>query len=143
MHDLKKEKLKRSFGLALDILFTLVLLFSISMVVSTLSMRKDFFGFRLGIVQSNSMEASDLYLGDVVSISKQSDYQIGDILVFYLSRSVRTRIDELDLYFGSDALCSGRIYTIQFDDSRTVFLDMDSIRDIDTETSVVSDEKFV
>lgn len=83
MHGLKKEKLKRSFGLALDILFTLVLLFSISMVVSTLSMRKDFFGFRLGIVQSNSMEASDLYLGDVVSISKQSDYQIGDILVFY------------------------------------------------------------
>ena len=82
MHDLKKEKLKRSFGLALDILFTLVLLFSISMVVSTLSMRKDFFGFRLGIVQSNSMEASDLYLGDVVSKSKQSDYQIGDILVF-------------------------------------------------------------
>ena len=46
MHELKKEKLKRSFGLALDILFTLVLLFSISMVVSTLSMRKDFFGFR-------------------------------------------------------------------------------------------------
>lgn len=42
MHELKKEKLKRSFGLALDILFTLVLLFSISMVVSTLSMRKDF-----------------------------------------------------------------------------------------------------
>ena len=66
-----------------------------------------------------------------------------DILVFIFRDRLGLEIDELDLYFGSDALCSGRIYTIQFDDSRTVFLDMDSIRDIDTETSVVSDEKFV
>lgn len=67
----------------LDLLFTLVLLFSIVIAVLALSSHKTLLGYRLGIVQSNSMYASGIEKGDVVFISAKNSYNVGDIIAFY------------------------------------------------------------
>lgn len=67
----------------LDTLFTLILLFSIIMTFLAISRYISPFGFMFGVVQSKSMEASNLYVGDVVTITKQDEYKVGDIIAFY------------------------------------------------------------
>lgn len=72
----------------LDILFTLVLLFSIGMAILCLSTHTSFFGYRLGIVSSSSMEASGYEVGEVVFLERQKNYNIGDVIAFYRAPSL-------------------------------------------------------
>ena len=80
----KNEKLEKSLGIILDVLFAFVLLFSIFMALSSLAQREGgAFGLRLGVIRSKSMEASNLHVGDVVFVNREDDYDVGDIIVFY------------------------------------------------------------
>ena len=57
----KSEKIEKSLGVVLDVLFALVLLFSLFMTVSTLAQRENgVAGLRFGVIRSKSMEASEL-----------------------------------------------------------------------------------
>lgn len=67
----------------LDLLFLIVLVFSIVCAVLSLTTHFSFFGVRLGVVNSASMEASNIEIGDIVYIKGQNSYQIGDIIAFY------------------------------------------------------------
>ena len=67
----------------LDLLFLVVLVFSIVCAVLSLTTHFSFFGVRLGVVNSASMEASNIEIGDIVYIKGQNSYQIGDIIAFY------------------------------------------------------------
>ena len=70
-------------NMILDLLFLIVLIFSIVCAIITLSTHANILGVRLGIIQSKSMEVSEMYVGDIVSIKKEDSYQIGDIIAFY------------------------------------------------------------
>lgn len=84
----KNRKLEKTLGVILDILFALVLFFALFMAVSALAGRdKGFLGLRLGVVRSGSMEASELYVGDVVFVHREGDYGVGDVIVFYRAPS--------------------------------------------------------
>ena len=80
----KSEKIEKSLGVVLDVLFALVLLFSLFMTVSTLAQRENgVAGLRFGVIRSKSMEASELYVGDVVFVNREDQYDVGDVIVFY------------------------------------------------------------
>lgn len=67
----------------MDILFTLMLVFCAAAAISVFAMRESAFGMRLGVVQSESMAASDIHKGDVVFILCADEYDVGDVVVFY------------------------------------------------------------
>ena len=71
----------------LDLLFLVVLLFSIVMAILALSSHKTLLGYRLGIVQSESMKDSGLEVGDIVFIESKNSYNVGDIIAFYRTPS--------------------------------------------------------
>ena len=84
----RNQKLERTIGVVLDVLFALVLFFALSMAVSSLAMRGNgFFGLRLGVIRSDSMEASNYQIGDVVSVHREKEYGVGDVIVFYRATS--------------------------------------------------------
>lgn len=77
---------RRASAAAVDVLIALVFLFSLTVTVLTVSARstgRTAGGFTLGIVQSGSMEASGIEIGDVMSIRRQSGYAVGDVIAFY------------------------------------------------------------
>ena len=65
------------------------------MTVSVLSLRdKSFLGLRLGVIRSDSMENSGMYVGDVVFISRENKYDVGDVIVFYRAVSEYGKLRE-------------------------------------------------
>lgn len=53
------------------------------MTVSTLAQRENgVAGLRFGVIRSKSMEASELYVGDVVFVNREDQYDVGDVIVF-------------------------------------------------------------
>ncbi len=94
----KNKTLSFVLNAILDLLFLFVLIFSIICAITTLSTHTNILGVRLGIIQSKSMEASELYIGDVVTINKKEEYQIGDIIAFYRDvANYGKNIDDLDM----------------------------------------------
>ncbi len=83
MKDLTKKRLKKVFGIILDVVITLALITSLSVAIITTLCRVEngFTGF--GKISSESMTASGLKVGDVVRVRKQDAYFKGDIIVFY------------------------------------------------------------
>ena len=84
----RSEKFEKTLGVILDVLFAFVLLFSVFMAVSTLAQRENgALGLRFGVIRSKSMEKSELYVGDVVFVNRDEEYDVADIIVFYRAPS--------------------------------------------------------
>lgn len=83
MNALLKKKLKKSLGILIDIVIMLALITSmvVAIVITVQRSQRGFAGY--GTVQSESMKASGLNVGDVVKVRLQKEYSIGDIIVFY------------------------------------------------------------
>lgn len=80
-----KNNIRRTLDIVFDVVAVFVVLFSISITILTLTSHRGgrgVFGFSFGIVQSNSMLASGILKGDVMTIKKQDEYQVGDIIAF-------------------------------------------------------------
>ncbi len=83
MKDLTKKRLQRTFGILTDVAITLALVVSLTVAV-IIVVRRNKGGFTgYGTVQSGSMAASGLNIGDVVRAKPQDSYAEGDIIVFY------------------------------------------------------------
>lgn len=86
----------------LDLIFALILLFSIVMTIIALSSHKSLLGYRFGIVESSSMANSGLEIGDIVFLEKHNSYKAGDIIAFYrapnLYQSSNYKEEDLDNY---------------------------------------------
>ncbi len=83
MKDLTKKRLRFTFGIIIDVVITFALLTSLSaaVIITVRRMNGGFTGY--GTVQSGSMTASGLNIGDVVRVNPQDSYTEGDIIVFY------------------------------------------------------------
>lgn len=83
MKEITKKRLQRTLGIILDVVIMLALVTSLTVAIIVFVRRNDdgFVGY--GTVQSGSMEASGLYIGDVVKVTPQESYGKGDIIVFY------------------------------------------------------------
>lgn len=90
---------KQVLSFVLNVVSTLVLVLLIIIAVCILSLRSTSYGgLNIGIVQSESMVASGLNVGDAVSIQKADEYNIGDIIVFYRAVSQYDKsIEEADV----------------------------------------------
>ncbi len=75
--------LKRVVNAVLDTLFTLVLLLTVAAAIIVLLNQGVTNVGMIGVVQSPSMVASGLDVGDVVFATPQTDYAKGDVIVFY------------------------------------------------------------
>lgn len=83
MKEQTKTRLKRVFGVLLDVIVTLALVTSLTVAV-VITVRRTDYGFAgYGTIRSESMTASGLYVGDVVRVRPQDDYAKGDVIVFY------------------------------------------------------------
>lgn len=79
----KSKGWKRVLDVFLDTLFTLVLALT-ALAAATVWMNRGQVGFAsLGVVQSSSMRASGLEVGDAVLARPADDYAVGDVIVFY------------------------------------------------------------
>ncbi len=77
-----RNKKKKILGIALDVVVTLALLTSLTIAI-VISVRRANGIIEYGTVQSESMKASGLNVGDVVRVRPQDEYFVGDIIVFY------------------------------------------------------------
>jgi len=83
MKELAQKKLFRALGFLMDAVITLALITSltVAIVITVRRVNGGFTGF--GTVQSGSMTASGLNIGDTVRVKAQDSYSLGDIIVFY------------------------------------------------------------
>ncbi len=83
MEALTKTKLKKVFGIILDVVITAALITAVAAAV-LVTVRRAGNGFAgYGTVQSESMKASGLNVGDIVKVNPQEGYSVGDVIVFY------------------------------------------------------------
>ncbi len=83
MKEQTKTKLKKVCGIVLDVLVTLALVCSVTTAIVIAVQRAESGFVSYGMVQSESMTASGLNVGDVVKVRPQDEYSLGDIIVFY------------------------------------------------------------
>ncbi len=83
MEALTKTKLKKVLGIILDVVITAALITAVAAAV-LVTVRRAGNGFAgYGTVQSESMKASGLNVGDIVKVNPQDGYSVGDVIVFY------------------------------------------------------------
>lgn len=84
--DNNKFNWRRALIIAFDVITVLVFLFSLAISITTIlsrNMGKKPAWFSLGVVQSKSMEASGIQVGDIMAIkSQKEEYKVGDIIAF-------------------------------------------------------------
>ena len=98
MSESNKKRIKTAFRITADTIFVFLLVISLVAAVLAVSLSHSGNFFRLGVIKSGSMKASGMEIGDVVSISSQQDYQLGDVIVFYRAPELYGQnADELDL----------------------------------------------
>jgi len=83
MKELTRKRLLRVLRIIIDSVITLALLASltVAIIITVYRVNGGFTGF--GTIQSGSMTASGLNIGDVVSVKPRDEYAKGDVIVFY------------------------------------------------------------
>lgn len=83
MKSITKKSLIKVFGTLLDavILATLIMSVTVAGIITVQRVGNGFAGY--GTVQSESMSASGLNVGDIVKVNQKDEYSLGDIIVFY------------------------------------------------------------
>jgi len=112
MKEFTQKKLKKAFDIILDALIIIALISSttVAVIVTVRRMKNGFAGY--GTIQSESMTASGLNVGDIVKVRPQDEYALGDVIVFYRAP------EYYDKTFDKDAMQSYQIWIHEIIDIR-------------------------
>lgn len=74
--------MRKILGILVDVVIGIALVISLIFIISSINGTPNFLGFTLIKVQSGSMSASGINVGDIRLIHKTNNYNVGDIIAF-------------------------------------------------------------